>query len=114
MPDLTRLRAALAKSAPSEWKVSEDYNRPKSGRCLIHEGGTPVANIWGDYPETYADLIAAAVNSLPALLDVVEAAKRVGGVQEWRDRASASPHITVEATNDIVRLADALDRLEAS
>ena len=40
---------------------------------------------------------------------VIDAARRIRGVKEWRNRDSAGPGVVVEAMADVVRLAEALD-----
>lgn len=40
---------------------------------------------------------------------VIAAARKIRGVEEWRNRDNAGPGVVVEAMADVVRLADALD-----
>ena len=77
MPDVSRLRELLAEGTPGSW-----VDRGKGGigdrilRPCVHGSTAPV-------PANDAALICAAVNALPKLLDVVEAAR------EWRDAEDA-------------------------
>lgn len=58
--------------------------------------------------ELEADLKSATASYRKAL-DVVNAAKRIHGVIEWRDRDNAVNGMIVGAFADVARLADALD-----
>src|ERR1039458_2635170 len=74
MPDVSRLRELLAEGTPGSW-----VDRGKGGigdrilRPCVHGSTAPV-------PANDAALIVAAVNALPKLLDVVEAAPDIPDV----------------------------------
>jgi hypothetical protein len=71
------LRALLEAAAPGEWKSRFHEDSP-AGWWVYTDGIDPLADLGdADSAERDAALIVAAVNSLPRLLDVVEAARDV-------------------------------------
>ena len=75
MTSLVSLRAALNKATRTGW-FAQPINPPPSSEIRAPSGDAPlpVAKVWA--PEDAA-LIVAAVNALPALLDVAEKAQAV-------------------------------------
>jgi hypothetical protein len=77
MPDVSRLRELLAEGVPLPWEASpqdstdDGYNATIFGN--VPEDEQDVADMM--IREQDAALIVAAVNALPKLLDVVDAAK---------------------------------------
>ena len=79
--EVERLRALLAEATPGPWRTS--VGRRGAAALAAERPGLLLAEVFthGDYifaeRHQNADLIAAAVNALPALLDVAEAARRL-------------------------------------
>lgn len=81
------------------WQAREDYNTGCIN-LITDADGTTLANTWAsDEPKETADLIVAAVNALPALLDLIDAAQRCA--------------VSCELSAPLVDLQEALYRLEA-
>ena len=84
MTDLTELRRLLEAATPGEWYVYTDKLRPRfPARIIEIHNNDGVVLAWPGFdsaPGTHdekiakAGLICAAVNALPALLEVAEAA----------------------------------------
>lgn len=91
---IAELRALLAASTPGPWDADEEGYV----RTMIGQDRYTVADCSFRYEEDAA-LICAAVNALPALLEIAEAARRV---TESDDDCTA-----------LVDLGDALRKLEA-
>lgn len=89
---IAELRALLAEATPGPWEQYDDTRTVRSTQLVDPDwpqrGKEIVGDIWRD--ETRA-LVLAAVNTLPALLDVVEFAMSGGSVHAecLRDRESA-------------------------
>ena len=108
MSDVEKLRAMLANATPVPWRVREDDD--PNGPIETYITGRTVSGLRVCSPSEPddAELIAAAINALPRLLDVVEAAERLraandGGILEYM--TSARPDI---AYRDLLRAIDAL------
>lgn len=84
MPNIEELRALLAKAmtqAPLPWKWEKSDNEPgcfDALRAADDRNVLPTTVGYGNIHALYEDaaLLVAAVNALPALLDVAEAAQR--------------------------------------
>ena len=85
MEKITELRALLGKATPGKWEVAKE--RSPTGRIIVSAGGPPIGdNVicgvelrHGQDPEpgrANAELMAAAKNALPLLLEIAEAAKK--------------------------------------
>lgn len=86
------LRQLLAEATPGPWEtrvVREPYTDPTPALVVPSRGGHDPwwSLLFSDNADEDAALIVAAVNALPALLDVAKAA------QEWRARPG---HLGVE------------------
>lgn len=101
MDVVTRLREALAKATPRPWgaRAHEDPQWMVLGPrgryhaiCLTSQGND----------EANAALIAAAVNALPALLDVVEAALAWKRGHEWVAKNPEKMLKSLMTTNEAV------------
>ncbi len=116
MADVKRLRELLSGGKDRPWHVYNQADDDGVGyRCYIDSPDQTADWVAQEVEKPDADLIVAAVNALPALLDVVEAAKH------WKEfwcvplsgaalaPAAASARV---AASDV--LAAALDRWEDS
>ena len=100
---MTELRRLLSEGTPGPWAAGaetvQDSDHCAVASCwLTHEGDHK------DRSEQNARLIVAAINALPALLDVVEAAER------WT--AMTADTGTEEAIEIVHAMQDAMARLE--
>jgi hypothetical protein len=104
--DVKRLRELLAKSHARPWHVyNQAVDEGPDYRCTIVSPDETADWVAREVELPDAELIVAAVNNLPALLDVVEAAQHI---------SEFAVHGQVLTPGDIQDLTDALDRLEHS
>ena len=78
MPDVSRLRELLAEGTPRPWRIGlegDNTGWPESSVWSTEDNC--VGECYRNASEQDAALIIAAVNALPKLLDVVEAARAV-------------------------------------
>lgn len=101
MATASKLRALLAAATPGPWYTSDNYDVGEFAGYVY----APNATVATDATDTDAALIVAAINALPRLLDVVEAA-------EDAVDARCSCAACDEAQPFMVHLRDALDALE--
>ncbi len=95
------LRALLAAGTPRPWGMKESSNA--GGR--LHRAGISQEDLAMD-PQEDLELLVAAVNELPDLLDVVEAVAAIYPPPGKDSRLSLTEHVVAEQ-----RLEDALAKL---
>src|ERR1039458_2048722 len=81
MPDVSRLRELLAKGTPRPWRIGlegDNARWPESSVWSTEDNC--VGECYRNASEQDAALIIDAVNALPKLLDVVEAARDIADV----------------------------------
>lgn len=103
MTRIAELRALLGRAPSGPWKAKAGHNEAADQWDVVDPNEAIVCE-WSTRDE--ATLIAAAVNSLPALLDVAEAARRMNHIHEDREVGGK----IVEVACD---LCDALAKLES-
>jgi hypothetical protein len=110
MSEIERLRALLAEATPGPWRARK-WDAPRM--VEVHAATKPPVVPWSGFDDSSrtktehdanATLIAAAVNALPALLDVAEAAAKS---VEWADVGGLLP-------GDVTDVRAALDRLDGA
>ena len=82
MTTTDRLRALLAEATPGPWQATEKRGK-RDG--YVRSGDRTLADMRLRNGEADAALIVAAVNALPALLDVADAARRFVAMQDADD-----------------------------
>ena len=84
MTTTDRLRALLAEATPGPWDVDDIHpdhcaQSPWGHKTVTFGPGSVALALMSPEDQPTAALIVAAVNALPALLDVVEAARSLTG-----------------------------------
>ena len=108
MNEWERLRTLLVEATPGPWHDLPHDWPGKAIPILTHDAAHTVAMAFNrEHTKSDAALIVAAVNALPALLDVAEAARRVQ--REWDTFGPTGDSPTLAAHR---ALRSALARLE--
>jgi hypothetical protein len=105
-PDTKRLRELLAKATPGPWRaerIGEEeslVHAPESAEQLAKRRDVGHACVFCDsHHAANAELIAAAVNALPALLDEIDRLRRVA--EAAREQAPALNSDLTRALRDL-------------
>jgi hypothetical protein len=81
MTEIVSLRELLAQATPGEWKTTKGTSPARDVAWLVYKETRYSLRVVSESDrEEDAELIASAVNALPALLDRLEAAERRVGV----------------------------------
>lgn len=101
MVDIEKLRALLAAATPGPWKCMQD------GTAAWIDQGNVKKAVWlgiarGDQNRRDANLIAAAVNALPELLDKVERLRAEVEIERRRAEQAEAWYVGQRAGNEVM------------